>query len=172
MLNILSRALSVIFGAFYLLGVIVFPLNAGAVDKQIIGQVETIALGKKRALFSAKIDTGADTSSLHAQNVELYRVNNVPWVKFRIQNKYGKVFLFKKKIVRMAIVKQKSAPDQSRPVVNLQICLGKVLKTVDVNLVDRANFKYAFLIGRSFLSGDFLVDVDKSFSIEPNCGQH
>jgi len=146
-----------------------YPAPDRAAEKTIIGQVENVAIGKKRALFIAKIDTGAENSSLHARDVKFFTSRGKQWVSFRILNKYGKAYNFKKKVVRMATIKQKSSPDQQRPVVSMDMCLGKVHKTVEVNLVDRGNFSYAFLVGKSFLSGDFIVDVDKSFSIDPAC---
>ena len=145
------------------------PIASRAADKIVIGQIENVAIGKTQTLFVAKIDTGAENSSLHAREIKLYKERGQAWVKFRIKNKYGKNYSFKKKVKRMATIKRKSAPDQLRPVVELDLCIGRVHKKVEVNLVDRSNFKYAFLVGKSFLSGVFLVDVEKSYSLEPQC---
>jgi len=154
---------------WFLVACVYWPMMSWAGDKIIIGNIENIEIGKSQARFIAKIDTGAENSSLHAQNIKLFKTSGTLWVSFRLKNKYGKFYRFKKKVKRMATIKRKRAPDQLRPVVDLELCLGQVQKTVEVNLVDRGNFKYPFLVGKSFLSGNFIVDVDKSFSVEPNC---
>lgn len=51
----------------------------------------------------------------------------------------------------------------------LGICLGTTYKEVEVNLANRSNFNYQMLIGRSYLSGDFLVDAGKIFFLKPLC---
>lgn len=135
----------------------------------MIGSVENIAIGKSKSVFVAKIDTGAENSSLHAKDVKHFTKNGRPWVRFFSRTRAGKVIKFKKKVKRFAAIKRKSAPGQTRPVVELALCLGKVRKTVEVNLVDRGNFEYTVLVGRSFLSGNFIVDVDRSYTGEPNC---
>lgn len=145
------------------------PIGSGAAEKIVIGEIENVAIGKTQTLFVAKIDTGAENSSLHVREMKMYSERGQAWVKFRIKNKYGKNYSFKKKVKRMATIKRKLAPDQLRPVVELDLCIGRVHKKVEVNLVDRSNFKYPFLVGKSFLSGVFLVDVEKSFSLEPQC---
>ena len=38
-----------------------------------------------------------------------------------------------------------------RPVVDLEMCLGNVKRTVEVNLTDRSNFNYPLLIGAKAL---------------------
>ena len=53
--------------------------------------------------------------------------------------------------------------------VRLGICIGRVLKYTEVNLVDRSGFDYPLLIGRSFLTDDFLIDPGKTKTLEPNC---
>ena len=53
----------------------------------------------------------------------------------------------------------------------LSICLGAILKTAEVNLIDRAGFDYPMLIGRSFLGEDFLVNPGERFLLEPSCGK-
>lgn len=158
------------FGLFWLMTLAMLgPFQSALAEKTIIGSIENIAIGKTRSVFVAKIDTGAENSSLHAQKLKLYNLKGQPWVSFRSQTNEGKVIKFKKKVKRMATIKRKSAPVQSRPVIELSLCLGTVRKTVEVNLVDRGNFEYAVLVGRSFLSGSFIVDVERSFSQKPHC---
>ena len=93
--------------------ILLAPLSSLA-DKTIVGHVETITVGKSLTPFIAKIDTGAEHSSLHVLSIKLHAERLQKWVSFRIKNKNGKVFKFKKRVVRMATIKRKSAPDQVR----------------------------------------------------------
>ncbi len=48
-----------------------------------------------------------------------------------------------------------------RPRVALALDLGGVVKRVRVSLRDRSQMDYKLLVGRDFLAGDFVVDVDR-----------
>jgi hypothetical protein len=54
-------------------------------------------------------------------------------------------------------------------VIVLGVCLSNVYKEVEVNLVDRANFNYPMLVGRSFLAGSFVVDSGEKYLTTPKC---
>jgi hypothetical protein len=49
---------------------------------------------------------------------------------------------------------------EKRYIIELVVSWKNVNKTVEVNLRDRSRMNYKLLIGRNWLSGDFLVDVD------------
>lgn len=137
--------------------------------KDIIGRLENVSINHSGLVLQAKIDTGAKNSSIHATNYHLSRKEGEIWVKFDVTNKAGKTTTLEKPIVRFVKIKRKEASTQQRPAILLDICLGKTLKEVEVNLIDRSNFNYQMLIGRSFLHGDFIVDVDASFTGAPQC---
>ena len=75
-----------------------------------------------------------------------------------------------KLLKRFVEIKRKGTrASQKRPAILLDICLGKVSNLTEVNLVNRSNFDYQLLIGRSFLHGTFIVDVDLSYTSDPRC---
>ena len=137
--------------------------------KEIIGRLERVSISRAELILDAKIDTGAKNSSLNATNYHLSRKEGEIWVKFDVTNPQGKTVTLEKPVVRFVKIKRKEANTQQRPAILLDICLGKVVKEVEVNLVNRSNFDYQMLIGRSLLRGNFIVDVDKSYTIEPSC---
>lgn len=141
------------------------PLEA----KDIIGGVEKVSITSKSFVLHAKIDTGATNSSLNATNYHLSRVGDQKWISFDVTNRDGKTITLKKQIIRFVKVKRKEATTQQRPAILLNICIGKIMKQVEVNLVNRSNFDYQMLIGRSFLTGSFIVDVHKSYTQDPDC---
>ena len=48
-------------------------------------------------------------------------------------------------------MKSEDAAPTKRPVVDLELCLGNVKRTVEVNLTDRSSFNYPLLIGAKAL---------------------
>lgn len=138
-------------------------------EKAVTGWIEKVHILSDGLLFHAKIDTGADDSSLNAPDWKVTERDNEQWVHFTLKDSDGKLVELDKKLVRMAHIKRKGAADQERPVVNMGLCLGTVYKEVEVNLVDRSSFSYPMLIGRSYLNNQFLVDSSSKYLLKPAC---
>jgi hypothetical protein len=134
-----------------------------------IGWLENVIIGDNGATVAAKIDTGADNSSLNARNPEFYMKQGVEWVKFSLITMSVKSIHIDKPIEHRTRIKTKDKGSQQRVVINMEICLGTIKKQVHVNLVNRGHFKYQMLIGRSYLVPEFLVDSGKTFTVEPDC---
>ena len=143
------------------------PLQAD--DKAISGWIEKVYIVPDGLFFHAKIDTGADNSSLNAPDWKILERDNEQWVSFRLKDSAGKLVELEKKLIRMAHIKRKGTVDQERPVVSMGLCLGTIYKEVEVNLVDRSSFSYPMLIGRSYLKNQFLVDSSNKYLLQPAC---
>lgn len=138
--------------------------------KLMSGWVEKVALGNPPVILQAKIDTGARNSSLHTVEYHVFKKDGRDWISFAIVNKEGEGRRIEAPLLRYTKIKQKgNLPSRERPVIMLGVCLGKIYKEVEVNLVDRSNFNYPVLVGRSFLKGNFLVDSDHKFINTPDC---
>lgn len=148
------------------------PASADETSKLIIGRVEEVKINNSDFTIQAKIDTGAENSSLNAGDIHLSRRGDEKWITFEITNKDGKSLTLERKIIRFVRIKRKEASTQQRPSIELDICLAGVLKKVEVNLVNRSNFDFQMLIGRSFLKGGFVVDVEQIFTHKPECQSH
>ena len=120
-------------------------------------------------IVAAKLDTGADTSSLHAENIRWEKRADGDWVAFDVIGVTGEKARFEHKVVRVARIKRNSEPAQSRPTILMGVCLGNVYKLTEVNLTDRSRFNYEMLVGRSFLAGRFAVDSARMNTVEPAC---
>ena len=140
-------------------------------EKRVCGWLERVQVFPGDLLFRAKMDTGAKHSSLNAHTIVEFEKDGEPWVRFVVRGRKGKKLEMERPLVRTAEIKLRSKQQrtQERPVIHLGICLGSTYKEVEVNLVDRSNFNYQMLIGRSYLSGDFFVDAAKIFTLKPNC---
>ena len=140
-----------------------------AQNKDIVGRVEKVRICPGDLVLRAKLDTGARNSSLHAPGITKFEKNGEAWVRFSLKDHRGEEATMERKLVRQATIKQKAADSEKRPVIMLGICMGRQYREVEVNLVDRANFNYPMLIGRSFMSGHFVVDPELKYTIEPDC---
>ena len=143
-----------------------FALPAVASDeKQVIGWVEKVQLLPGKITVHAKIDTGADHSSLNVDELTEFIRHGERWVRFSVPSQLTDEITIERAVYRYARVKQKGAAPQKRPVVLLGVCLAGISNPdVEVNLVNRKNFTYPMLIGRSFLTGHFIVDSSVTFT--------
>lgn len=134
-----------------------------------IGWIEEVHIPAQDITFTAKIDTGADHTSIHAKDVEIYEQDSLKRVKFTLENKQGASRQFDLPLVRIANIKRKRAEPIQRPVVSMDLCVGNIMKTTLVNLANRDNFQYRMLIGRSYLKDEFLVNSGKQYTSKPDC---
>ena len=128
-----------------------------------VGAVEEVILSPWGLSFPARIDTGADLSSLDARDLVVR--NNV--AEFKLGRRWGS------RRLQLPVIEwrhiQTSLGTEKRPVVEISICLGSKLFRTLVTLKDRSEMLYPFLVGRTALSGKFLVDSSRSKSSRPAC---
>ena len=144
-------------------------VSAILTTKTLVGRAEKIRIYPGNLRLKARIDTGAETSSLHVTSTDLYFKDDEPWVHFTITTTKGSTAHFDKKIQRIATIKRHYDESQNRIVVLLGVCLGSTYREEEVNLFDREGLNYPALIGRNFLSGYYIVDSSQIFSLRPNC---
>jgi len=160
-----------------LLSLLALPVMAA--EPTLYGRYENIGLPEIGETLKAKMDTGAYTASLSAKDIELFSRDGEEWVRFRLATKDADGKVYEHKLSRISKIKNRvdeeeegDAPELSkRPVVDLELCLGDVKRTVEVNLVDRSHFNYPLLIGAKALR-EFKAAVNpaKRFTAgKPDC---
>jgi hypothetical protein len=152
-----------------LLSVVTLLPYADGAEKTTVGWVEKVRVYPGNFLVEARVDTGADTSSLHCDWITSFDRSGEKWVRFVVETSDGKPVLMERKVVRMAKIKRHFGEVQERMVVKLRVCLGKTYKEAEVTVVDRSGLTYPMLVGRDFLEGGFLVDPSVSYKTEPQC---
>lgn len=161
--------------AFVVLFLIVAsPLAAADADPRgdivTLGYIENIAVGKRALEMKGKLDTGADTSSVHAHNVKVYkRSAKDNWVRFRLIGKNGRSIRYDQNVIRFAQIKTKTGGNIRRPVIHLPLCVGGKWGLAELNLADRGDFDYDILVGREFLANRVLIDSGKTFIADDEC---
>jgi hypothetical protein len=133
-------------------------------QKKTIGRRETISiLDLELFELDAKIDTGADSNSLHCDDIY---IDDEKFVHFTLLDKVHSAYHGKKiKMPLYKIKKVKSSNGSVQLRASIQVTVsffGKKYKT-DISLANRSDMKYPMLIGRKFLTNRFLVDVSKEY---------
>lgn len=148
------------------------PRDATARDpgKTIFGYVERVIISNKGFDLKARLDTGAQTSSLDAHNIRRFRRGDRRYVRFDIKDPdSGEFVTLERPLVRIVRIRQHEGEWMRRPVVEMSICLGHLLQVVEVSLTPRTEFIYPLLIGRSAMRGAVIVDPDLTFTSRPTC---
>src|SRR5690606_17196268 len=118
----------------------------------VLGWVEKIKIMPLGAVVSAKLDSGALTSSMHATDIDYFERDGEEWVRFRIDVEDSArdkpvSQLFERPLVRDQTVRGAGGRDE-RPVVLLEICIGDVVYQEQFALRDRDAMNYPALLGR------------------------
>lgn len=137
-------------------------------EKILVGWNENVDLpewGVQR--LGAKIDTGARSSALHVEGLQLLprervRFNVVVHREFR--DRHVPVIA---RIVRRSRVRSSNGQFERRIFVETTLSLGGVEKKIEVSLVDRGKMLHRMLLGRTALKGDFVVDVSRRHLHDP-----
>jgi len=137
--------------------------------RTVVGYVEAVLVYPGNRSVTAKVDTGAKSSSIDTLNILPFVKDGDDWVRFTVAGDDSERWRFELPVVRIVRIKRAGAPTTRRYVVEMGVCLGGVYKKTEVNLVHRPRMNYRMLIGRSFLAGDFLVDPKASFLTRPVC---
>jgi hypothetical protein len=155
---------------FVLLAAATQPSAAETADLRILGWVESAWLDDPGLEIRAKLDTGAETSSLDARIVKKFRKSGKRWVRFAITDREtGDEFVLVRERVRTVGVVQHDGSRQVRPVVTLRICIAGEWLETEVSLIDRSEFNYPLLLGRRALASFALVDPSGTFLASPGC---
>jgi hypothetical protein len=149
----------------FLAGLLTLLLLKGCTQPQpisylLVGGTETVCVQDITPCFTARMDTGAQTSSIHAEGIEYVQKNDQTWARFNLINPNQQVQVLELPLIRQAkIYQSNSVVPQTRPVVELSIRIQNKVFTAEFTLANRQHLKYSVLIGRNILQQGFWVDV-------------
>ena len=133
--------------------------------KRVIGATATVEEAQSDFQFEARVDTGATTTSVHVAQFEIKNEakkmadNLGKVIRFRLEDGEGNARWLQRRIAEISTIKT-SERAETRYKVPLTLDCDGVKKNVLVSLNDRSHMTYPMLLGRNFLEGDFLVDVE------------
>lgn len=134
-------------------------------DRKIIGRKEKVSLPELGLnLVWAKVDTGAYTSSIHAENLEVIEVDGKRLLKFLPllpghKSFTGDMVTFEH--FREKKVKNSFGHAEVRYLIETTFELADETYSAEFTLSDRSSMRNAILLGRKILRNRFLVDVCK-----------
>lgn len=169
-MRVFSRLTLVICSAAFLLGSAFADNEPRKNEPTVLGYIENAFIGKLGLEMKAKLDTGADSSSVYAKDVEVYKKSKKDsWVRFRLIGKNGRSVRYNQNVISFVAIKLKTGGTQRRPVIHLPMCVGGVRGLAEVNLADREDFEYQLLIGREYLASRIIVDSADTFEAVDDC---
>lgn len=129
-------------------------------EKKIIGKKEKITILDLELFdLDAKIDTGADSSALHCDNIDLSQEG---FVSFTLHDEVHSAYNGKRftlPLYKLKRIKSSNGEVQIRPSIKVDVLFFEQNYSMVISLTNRSDMLYPMLIGRKFLSGKFLVDV-------------
>lgn len=136
-------------------------------DAQTLFKAGHIEVAEVEGLsFPVKLDTGADVSSINAQNIKQFEKDGKKMVSFNYENDAGMKKAFTKPVVDvMRITAKKGEKANERPVVEMHVKLGELEKKIRVNLQDRSRFHYSMILGKNFLKHGAVVASDTNYIV-------
>lgn len=140
------------------------PVSADPI--QIYGWREKILIDGFEGSITAKLDTGAYTSSIHAEDAELFERDGKKWVRFIVtepRKKNSPRVRMEAPLVRIARIKEPGGESESREVVRLAFKIGDRKLRGDFTLNNRANMLSAVLIGRVTIRELGWIDPSRIF---------
>lgn len=132
---------------------------------QIYGWREHIAIKGVKEKLKAKLDTGALTSSIHAEEKELFERDGKKWVRFIVTDpgmKKPTRSRIEAPLVRIAKIKEPAGESVPREVVRLSFQLGDRQLRGDFTLNNRSNMLAPVLLGRSVIKDLGCVDASRT----------
>lgn len=148
---------------------------SAAQHKRVFGWVEKAVIEELDAVVKVKMDSGALTSSMHAEDIERFKRDGENWVRFTIEledERTGEPVekRFEKPLFRRLRVYGAGGSD-SRPVVLLRLCIGDTVYEEQFSLRDREDMLYPVLLGRRTIQHLGLLDVSETFLHPPGCDE-
>ncbi|MFC7596058.1 ATP-dependent zinc protease [Terrabacter sp. GCM10028922] len=133
-----------------------------------MGWREWVALpGMGLPWVKAKIDTGARTSTLHAEDVEEFDRDGEPWVRFTVhpwQDSSEDARRIECPIHDRRKVRSSTGHVQRRIVVRIDLTLGGRTVPAEVTLSRRHRMGFRMLVGREALRQGYVVVPDRSYA--------
>ncbi len=118
--------------------------------------------------IKAKIDTGARTSAVHAEEIKIFRRKGKRKVRFLLfpkQNSRERAVHVEADLLDKRTIRSSVGHETHRPVIMVNLRIGEYQMPIELTLVNRDIMGFRMLIGRQAIRRLFLVDPGKSFLV-------
>lgn len=140
------------------------PQVAELPRKLLVGRREKVWIEPLQMTLPARIDTGAETASIDARNIEDFERNGKPWVRFDIVHpETGEAISMEHEVVRFVRILQSSTDKaERRAVIEMGVVIGDIRQEAEFTLSNRSHLDFQVLVGRNILRDMMIVDVGQS----------
>ncbi|MFK7749228.1 MAG: 30S ribosomal protein S6--L-glutamate ligase [Kordia sp.] len=116
--------------------------------------------------IKARVDSGAKTSSIQANNIRLIESGNEDWVSFEvnpIQENRSLVVKCTAKVFDKRMVKSSSGISEVRYVIKSPVTIGNDTYEIELTLANRDAMEFRMLLGREALTERYMINSSKTF---------
>ncbi|NLS12084.1 ATP-dependent zinc protease [Vibrio sp. SM6] len=135
-------------------------------QKLIIGNTEAVCLPELGITqLETRIDTGAQTSSLHVDNLECTTVDGKKYVEFDLHPdiyNLDETVRCKSLLIDKRKIKSSNGTYEHRFVISTLLRMGNEEWPIEVTLSNRQEMTYMMLLGRQGMSDKVLVDPSRA----------
>ena len=133
----------------------------------LIGCNEWLALpGLGLEAVDARIDTGAHSSALHAEDITVRRKRGEDWLRFTCRVSPGPdapAIVCEARAYDRREVRSSNGEAETRWFIRQKVRTAAISWTIEISLTDRGRMRHLMLLGRGALAGRFLVDPAASY---------
>lgn len=133
----------------------------------MIGWREWVSLPSLSELpITAKVDTGAKTSSLHAASLVVAERDGQSMASFEFHpdpEHPGDPTSVVVPVLEFRMVRSSNGQEETRPVIRTEVDIAGERFDIDVTLTCRKRMGFRMLLGRRFLEDRYMVDPGRSF---------
>ncbi len=138
-------------------------------EVRTVGWLERVLLPEGGVRLVAKLDTGAKSSAIDAEDVELFERGGATWARFSTRaGKHGARAKVEARVVGETKVRS-SLGRQARLEVELEACVAGERRRLTFTLSRRREMNYPMLLGREAMERWLAVDPSRTFTVEPGC---
>lgn len=137
--------------------------------KMTVGRTEWCSLPDiSIPAIKARVDTGAQTSSIHAFDIRKFRREGKPWVSFEVhplEKNRSTIVRCEMPVIERKTVKSSNGMTEVRYTVETALKLGGRSWNIHMTLTNRDSMGYRMLLGREALEGRVVVDPSLCLSL-------
>ncbi len=138
-------------------------------EKVIFGEVEDVTFIDEDLTLEARVDTGAETSSVGVFALTQFERDGQDWVRFKLVNLKKAPWLEYRIRDDVRIKSRVKGFTDERYEIEMDIKVGNTVYRDQIfNLANRRRFEYQALLGRSFLRDLAIVDVGVKHQLKRN----
>ena len=131
-------------------------------DKIVVGAEEWCAFPSLSIpAVKARVDSGARSSAIHAENIQPFKREGKLWVRFEVlplTGSRGVSVRCEAPVCDRRVVKSSSGSSEQRYLVSVPVQLGDRQWEIELSLTNRDSMGYRMLLGREAMLGRMVVD--------------